>query len=371
MRRTIALKTLTLTSGGRGLIELDQLPPSHYLQGILFTVPLTMLQNAAPAAVLPRTFNRIIDSLKIGRRVAVTGQALDVLNWLMTGRDQSSTDYIGAGAGTFDRIVNVAFPFTDPTAYEPNDTAAAVEVFRDTPLELVFGSLATLFPSFTGAGSVTPGGFQALAVIESGTPGKVATPVQVDVIDLNTDTRLDPGVYTHLAIFKEDGTAITSAEVATLTVYIDGTPVIDTLTLPQLSALFNMMKASGSSPRATATTTPFLSVPGESLNDEPGGAAAAGSGVSAEFLPVLYPDAAGKLTKAWPCPTGIRIRYTGTGTGLRAVTRRIEPVSDAAAFKAGLKMGLSGVRGIRAKTSSKAGVPAGSLAELVLPKRLE
>ncbi|MBK9497107.1 MAG: hypothetical protein IPO08_21850 [Xanthomonadales bacterium] len=370
MRRVIPLKTLSLVSGGRALIELDQLPGQHYLKSILFTVPLTMLQNAAPAAVLPRTFNRIVDSLKIGRRVALTGQALDVMNWLMTGRDQSATAYITAGAGTFDRVVNLGLSFSDPTAYEPDDTAAAVELFRDTPLEVGFGSLATIFPSFTGAGSVTPGGFQALAVIEKGAPGKVATPVQLDVVDITADSRLDPGVYTHLGIFKEDGTAITSAEVTGLTVIIDGTPVIDNATLPQLAALFNLLKSDGAAPSSYSTTTPFATIPGENVTDQPGGAAAAGATISAEFLPILFPSHAGKLTKAWACPTGIRIKYSGSGTGLRVVSRRVEPVSDAQVVKAAAKMNLRPPTTITAKTASKAGVAPGSLAELVLPKRV-
>ncbi|MBK9519385.1 MAG: hypothetical protein IPO09_19005 [Anaeromyxobacter sp.] len=370
MRRIVPLKTLTLTSGGRFTVDLDQLPGKHYLKSLLFTVPLTMLQNAAPAIVLPRTFNRIIDSLKCGRRIALSGQAMDVLAWLMTGKDQSATAYIAAGAGTFDRVVNVPLHFSDPTAYEPDDTAAAVELFRDTPLEVGFGSLATLFPSFTGVGSVTPGPFQTLAVIEAGAPGKVATPVQLDEVNLTPDTRIDPGVYTHLGIFKDDGTAITSAEVAGLTVIIDGVPVIDNANLPQLAALFNMLKSDGAAAPSTTITTPFLTVGGENVNDQPGGAAAAGAVVSAEFLPVLFPSHAGKLTKAWACPTGIRIKYTGSATGLKCVTRRVEPVSDASVVKAAAKMGLRAPTTITSKTASKAGVQPGSLAELVLPKRV-
>jgi len=366
MRRIVPLKSLSFTSGGRALVELDQLPSGHYLKGFLFNLPLTLTQGGSPAAVVPATFNRLVDQLKCGRRISTTGQAINVLHWLMTGRDNSLTAYINAGAGVFDRVLNLALPFFDPTAYEPDDTSAAVEMFRDTPLEIAFGSSASLFPSMS---AVAPGIFQPLAIIEKGAPGKVATPVQMDVIDLTPDGRLDPGVYTHLGLIKEDGSAITSAEVTGISVIIDGTPVIDNATVAQLAALFNVLKAAGGEPGSYSTTTPFAAEPAEAVTEAPGGAAGAGAGVSVEMLPLLYSQNAGKLTKAWACPTGIRIKWSGTATSLRAVTRRVEPVSDAARLKAGAKMGIQATR-VTPKTSSKAGVAAGSLAEAVLPSRL-
>jgi hypothetical protein len=358
MRRDIPLKSITYAAGGRALIELDQLPGEHYLHSILFQMPFDVVcPAAAMAAVVPATFNRLIDSVKVGRRISATGQALNVLKWLMTGRDHSATAYIPANAnGTVSRILNVSLPFIDPTAYEPDDTAAAVELFKDTPVELGFGSDVTLLPGRT---TFTPGVFQAVARIVKGAPGKLSTPVNVDVVDLTPDSRIDPGVVTHLALLKEDGSAITSAEVTSLSVIIDG--------VAQLAALFNDSKAMGGEPASNLTATPFTTIPGESVNEQPGGAVAAGSGVSVDFLPLLYPVPSGKLTKAWPCPTGIRIKWSGSATSLRAVVRRVEPVSDAAVVKAAEKMGLQAPTAIVAKTSS--GATTSPWKSALLPKK--
>jgi hypothetical protein len=368
MRRIVPCKSLTYASGGHGLVELDQLPLGHYLKGFLFNLPLTVTGAASSqAAILPNAFNRCLDQLKIGRRVSTTGQALNVLHWLMTGRDNSATAYIPANtASAFDRVVNIAFPLFDPTGYEPDDCSAAVEVFKDTPLDVTFGNNGIIFP---GCASVVAGNFTTLAIIEKGAPGKVATPVQLDVIDLVPDSRLDPGIYTHLGLMKEDGTGISSTEVTGLTVIIDGVPVIDNATLPQLAALFNVLKAQGDDPASYAITTPFATLPGEGISDQPGAAAGAGAVVTADFIPVLYSQNSGKLTKAWAAPTGIRIKWTGSATGLRCVTRRIEQVSDAQALKAGAKMGVPATR-LAAKTSSKVAPAAGSWVESIVPKKL-
>lgn len=367
MRRDVPLKSITYAAGGRALIELDQLPSEHYLHSILFQMPFDVVcPAAAMAAVVPATFNRLIDSLKVGRRISATGQALNILKWLMTGRDHSATAYIPANAnGTVSRVLNVSLPFIDPTAFDPDDTAAAVELFKDTPIELGFGSDSTLLPGRT---TFTPGVFQAVARIVKGTPGKVATPVNVDVVDLTPDSRIDPGTVTHLALFKEDGSAITSAEVTSLSVIIDGVPVIDGASVAQLAALFNDSKAMGGEPASNLTATPYTTTPGEAVNEAPGGAVGAGSVVSVDFLPLLYPVPSGKLVKSWPCPTGIRVKWSGSATGLRAVVRRVEPVSDAAVMRAAEKMGLQAPAEVVSKTASRASTSPWKAA--LLPKAI-
>jgi hypothetical protein len=283
----------------------------------------------------------------------------------MTGRDHSATPGLPAnGNGTFDRILNVYLPFEDPTALDPSDTCPAVEVFKDTPVEIVFGSDVSLL---SGRTSFTPAAFQTYAVIEKGAPGKVATPVLLDTVDLTSDTRIDPGVFTHAAIYREDGAVISSSDLTGLTVQIDGVPVIDAATIPALAALYNAQRAQGGEPASALAASPYTQIPGEAIEEMPGGAVGAGGAVSVSLLPVLYPGSDGKLTKSYPAPNGMRVRYTGAATGLRLVTRRIEPVSDANVARAAQKMGLAAST-VRPKTASGADTSPWKAA--ILPKRV-
>ena len=368
-RRIVPLKSINFASGGRAIVELDQLPGGHYLNGLLFNLPINFVAPAAAqAAVLPRTFDRVLDLVKCGRRWNVTGAAINALNWVMSGYDNSATDYIVANAnGVLDRTVNLFLPLSDFNAYEPDDTAPAVEVLKDTPLELGMGSLAALFPGMT---TITPGILQTYAVCMRGAPGKQSTPVMLDIFDLTPDSRIDPGVYSHLAMFKEDGTNITATELGNLTLYVDGTPILDAISISALAALFNATKSKGAQPSATAITTPFLAIPGEGITEEPGGAVGAGAVVSSELVPLIYPHQNGKLTKCVVAPNGLRIRWTGNAAGLRVVARRVEPLSDSQVIKAGSKMGLGTATVLTTKTASKAPVDPDSLAGRLLPRRL-
>jgi hypothetical protein len=363
MRRFYPLKSLTYTSGGRALVELDQLPSEHYLKGFLFSMGYTATMPGAHTAVTSPAQNQLVNSLKCGRRWALTGQAINAMNWLITGKDNSAAAAIALNSnGVSRRVLNLFIPLIDSDGYEADDCAAAVELFRDTPLELVFGAASSIFPSIT---TFTPDTFFTQAVIQKGSPGKVATPVQYDVIDLNADTRLDPGNYTHLAIFKEDGTYITDTDVTALTVIIDGVPVIDNQSVGTLAAMFNALKALGG--EAGGFTAGATAIPGEAVDEQPGAAVGAAAGLAMPIIPVLYPQKSGKLTAAWPCPTGIRIKYSGAGTGLRAVTRRIEAVSDAQVLKAAEKMGAMTPTVIQPKTASKA--DTSPIKAALLPKR--
>jgi hypothetical protein len=78
MRRFYPLKSLSYSAGGRGLVELDQLPGEHYLRGLLFHFPWsTVLPAAAFSAVASAVLNRLIDQVKIGRRISITGQSIN------------------------------------------------------------------------------------------------------------------------------------------------------------------------------------------------------------------------------------------------------------------------------------------------------
>lgn len=367
MRRAYPLKSLTFASGGRAIVELDQLPPDSRLKGILFTAPVQITNAGGTGAIIqPYTHNRLVDAVKLGKRINATGQLLDKLVWLMTGRDPSATLYVPAADGVYSRALALMLPFMDRDGYEPDDTSPACGMFRDQPIELSFGSTATLYPS---ANAVSIGTVQPIALVEKVKPGQLATPVVIDYADQAAEGRLPPGVYTHLGVCKEDGTALTSAEITEITVEVDGEPVIDRLTVPQLSAIFNAMKALGGevfSAGASAT------IPGEAVEEHPGYAAAAGATVSVQFVPLLFPQLAGKLTKAWIAQNGIRVKWSGSLGTLRFFWRRVEPMSDAQVVKAAAKIGQVATN-VRTRTASKAPItdsPTGRLLSAILPKQV-
>jgi hypothetical protein len=376
MRRIVPLKSITPVSGGRALIELDQLPTDYCLKGLHFSMPFYATNASGAAAVNHYTLNRFIDSVKIGKRISTTGSLMDKLAWLSKGSDSSALAGLPAFAtssGAFSRVLNLVLPFADYDAYEADDTSPNVAAFRSTPVELAFGAFATLL----GANwTPTMGTFQPLAIIQKVQPGRVAPPTIIDYVDAaGYEARLEPGVYTHLFVAKEDGAPITSAEVTDMTVYVDGEPVLDRITVAQLGALFNFIKAKGTEPQSATIAVTGITIPGEGVTDQPTTAADAGAGVvNAEFLPLLYPQPAGKLSKAWMSGAGIKVKWAGSLSSLRFGFRRIEPQADAAVVKAAAKVGVANPTTIRAKTASKAPLgnsPRARLVASILPKQVE
>lgn len=375
-RRIIPLKSLTPVSGGRALIELDQIPGDYALKAIAFSMPFDAANAAGALAVQPYTVNRFFDSVKIGKRISTTGTLLDRLAWLMSGKDSSSVALLPAqatAAGTFSRVLNLMLPFMDLDAYEADDTSPNAKAFASTPVEVAFGAFSTLL----GANwTPTMGTLSTYAICQKVQPGRVAPPTRIDYVDAaGFEARLEAGVYTHLFVTKEDGSPVTSAEVVDVTVYVDGEPVIDRMSIAQLAAIFNMLKARGGETTSSLAASPFTTIPGEGVTEQPGGAAGAGGAVSVEFIPLLFPQPGGKLSKAWMSGAGIKVKWSGSLNTLRFGFRMVEPQSDASVVAAARKTGVANPANIRPKTASKAalnvGTPRGRVVAAILPKQVD
>jgi hypothetical protein len=346
MRRRVNLQSFAFGTSGNALIDLKGLPQDDRVVRVDLHMPFAALQGGAGAVVTGNTIQRLIDRVAQGRRInGVGGQALNALAWAQSGRDPSICADIPAPAGTYDRILNLCLHYADYDAADPTDTAPLGAMLKDNELVVNFGSVVALMPTLT---SIT-GILRSTAVVEKAPKGAIATPILLDEYEQAGELNLPAGNYTHLVAFKADGTAFTSAEVASLTVYLDSVPYIDSQSIAQLAAGWNQDKAVGGDTQATSATVP---VAGEAVTEQPGVAAAAGAAVSVgPFLPILIPPHRYALTKPFRVESKLRVVWTGTLPSMRVVTRRLEELTDDQVIRAGAKAGIAAKSAI-AKTMS-------------------
>jgi hypothetical protein len=335
MRRRVNLQSFPFGTSGNAIIPMSGLPAEDRLVRVDLHMPFAATQGAAGAIVTGATIQRLIDRIVQGRRInGIGGQALNALAWAMTGRDPSLCADIPVPAGAYDRILNLALRFADYDSASPTDTAALCGMFKDTELIINFGSVVALMPTLTGIA----GTLRTTAVIEKAPKGHIATPLLLDEYEQSGELNLPAGNYTHVVAFKQDGTPFTSAELSSLTVYLDSVPYIDAQSIAQLAAAWNQDKAQGGDVQALSATVP---VAGEAVTEQPGVAVAAGAAVSVgPFLPLLYPSQGYSITKPFRAEGKVRVVWTGSATTLRVVTRRLEELSDDQVVRAGAKVGI-------------------------------
>jgi hypothetical protein len=346
MRRRVNLQSFAFGTSGNAIIPMNGLPAEDRLIRVDLHMPFAATQGGAGAIVTGGTIQRLIDRVVQGRRInGVSGQGLNALAWAQSGRDPSICADIPVPAGAYDRILNLALHWADYDSADPTDTAALCAMFKDTELVINFGSVVALMPTLTGI----VGTLRATAVVEKAPKGAIATPVLLDEYEQSGELNLPPGNYTHLVAFKPDGTPFTSAELASVTVYLDSVPYIDSQTIAQLAAGWNQDKAVGGDTQALSATVP---VAGEAITEQPGVGLAAGPAVSVgPFLPLLVPPHRYSITKPFRVEGKLRVVWTGTATTLRVVARRLEELSDDQVVRAAAKAGLP-ARSAVAKTIS-------------------
>lgn len=365
MQRIFPLPSFAYSgAAGSIIVPLDQLPPGYRLRGILATLQLNVTQSAVAAAVTAATLNRLFAMLTIGKRFRATGAGLNALFWAMMGRDFSlCADIPATNATAFSRDVKLWLPYSDLDAYEPDDTAPNVALFKDSPLQVDLASLTALAATLTGALAAT---LRTNAVIEKSGADFVATPQRINFADYaGQQVRLDPGSYSHIVAYKEDGSNFTAAEVSALSVAVDGEPVAQRNQMAELAAIFNIQKAKGSNVQSLSATAP---VAGESLGDEPAVAGAAADTVDiGPFLPIFVPRAGYRMTRVLHARRGITIDFEGTLQAFRIGYRRLEPQSADQVVRAARKQGVVATKAKSAVAGPNVPAP-GSYAAALLPK---
>jgi hypothetical protein len=352
--RPYDLETKTFASKGNPIIDISPLPAGYRLRNIIASLEDgTFTQGAAGTAALITGDKLALLFSKVTHDnfMDADGVLLRFLEWMQGGRDfDLPADLPATADGVFKRSPRIVIPFSDQSMAEPNDCAPRVELYRNKNVQLNLADTAAS-PFNVLAAAAVAGTLKFTANIEPAPAGVVNAQQDIGRADFEGHTLIHkktPRAYTQLFLYKTDGTAFTSAELATISLKVDGEYLYRTLTLQQLASVFNLMRASGSGVQTTSATAPDG---GEVVTDQPA-AAAAGSGTTVPFVPLYCLENAGKVSKALWAREQVAVETTGTLTtgfklGYRSVVHQ-DREYDERAIMLGYKPGAW-----RSKTYSK------------------
>jgi hypothetical protein len=308
--RTIELPSKDFASGGNPTIELGGALADHRVQAIEHDLEVVITNDGTAVVVTGDKLIQLLDSIKVGKRADGLGVYWRLLNILMDGFDPSlPADVPAVNAGVYTRNIRVKIPYADFSAGRPLDTAVLIELLKNQQPVVKFGALATLFPHFA---SVT-GKLNTRLVCDPAPADAKLGPVymghhdstgRANVIEM-TNRELE-----YLFIFKRDGAALTSAEIASVELKVDGETVWDKVNIGELARAWNIARAKGPSRQVTDATNP---VGMECLNDQQN----VGNGLSGWSLPVIpvyFPGARFSRNAAGTIPVAKSITLNTTGT---------------------------------------------------------
>jgi len=230
-------------------------------------------------------------------------------------------------AGVYKRNVQCVLPFQDSWHQQsPADCGQLSQAYRETPVQVDFDTETAVFgavntPTVTGT-------LRVYAYHEPIKPGIVPAIVEVGYTDWNGQRIELKGdrAYTHLHIFNEDGSVITSAEITGFTLAADGEPYDNVSLRPQdVVSGFNWSLGDGRAIRVASATAP---VGGEALSDQPAVGTGVADTVSMEFVPLLTPGTGYKIMDALHCTKSLSIDVQGSKTSFRIGWRAIVPKSE-------------------------------------------
>jgi hypothetical protein len=345
------LESKTFADSGNAIISLKDLPPGRRVTGVLLRLSALVTQAGGTGTAFPALEQkRAFAAIRVGRRIRVSGTFLRCLNWLQLGHNFGNSAGVPAANGAYRREIQVMLPFSDYSSANPGDGAVPSEFFKDTPIEIDWGVVATILGTGTLAGTC-----RALAFHEPSQPNYVPASQVLGYEDWGQqEILLKPGLYTHIFLFNEDGSTMTDGEVATVSMWVDGEQVYSSIKAGELLSMFNYFTADGTALETASDTAP---VGGEELTDEPGVADAAATTITTQFLPLFAPSAGYLLSKCLMAERGIRIQLAGTDTSLRVGYRMIEAKSNDGMVRAAHSLGVGTPSSFTPKTASKVQLP--------------
>jgi hypothetical protein len=294
--------------------------------------------------------------------------ALDVLAWHMRGLQMDvPADVPNTNNGVFNREICFTIPFYDTNCQGTDDGDPLPSFYENSPLTIDFDVSTTLFTSL----ATVTGTLRVFLLLERADFGVIPSIVEIGFFDPNAQHIELAGerVFTHLHLFKESGTGITSADITGVTITADGELQTNLALRPQdLTRIFNNYSADGVGLLASSATAP---VPGERLTDDPSASSGGSTTITAEWQPIITPPNNHKLTKLLQVEKSVIFDLTGGMTsgfrlGYRAIIPRTDAQRDAMRQSAGIPDGWTPVT----KTKSKTGTRSVRLAR-ILPLRFQ
>lgn len=335
-----------------------QIPPNRDILGVVFRLDCDITQpGAGQAAQLGAVLHQLLASVKIGRRVSISGLGMRFLNWLMLGREPNfPAGFPATAGGVFSRAISWSLWYQDPSSRAPNDGAVPSELWQD-PIEVRFGTTAIF--AATVPTSVGNAVLRTYVVHQAGQKddNTAVVPVSLNIQseDFNALTAIvnKVGRWVYAVLYREasnDAGGITSAQVSNVTSYIDGEPILNNLRSQDVATVYNQFKARGSNVETESQTDPRG---GEIIDDLPGAAAAAGQGTTVDCLPLIVPTDEYLVSECPEANIGAKFEMAGTLGAYKIAYRIVEPRPLANLGNAGRKLGLANAD-FEAKTHSKA-----------------
>lgn len=354
-KKSYELEQKTWTSGGKLIVQLAGLPKDHRLTHILIEQTSTVTNAGATGGIYPRslaTSLALIEHKSPRWTVRRTGKQLwnDAKHMDGKSLNNAAVSVTGMGGSAevkcFMRLSPVDF-----NAGSPNDCAQPTSLMEGKTIEITCASTPTVESGFTI--SATTLKFTCFFIPGAG--DTVPTKVRQDYEDWAQATALlRPGVYSHLYIYDESDSAVTTTEYTKVRVQQDGREVVDNLPTTQLIAEYNRVSVQGASQD-------------NELEQLPTG--------TALFIPVITPEKGYKVSNLPTATQTCRADITGSVSTARWAYRILELASETEDNEAMRLMGVAEPertpRG--EKTRSKVAVNAtgvrASVLSRVLPKR--
>lgn len=347
-------------TAGNMQFPLRNTPAASRIRSLNFRLEADFLTGAAAALIPSLQLFRLISKIDLGPTRSGSGAYFHVLESIRRGMEVSFPASIPAtNASHFLRNITWRVPFRDPRQAFPDDDEPVANSLNGIVVNVVgapFLELDTGDNTWNTLGSIT-GTLYCEAELEEPNESPGAE-VEFFTFDLTGQTpELDPGLYEDIFVFRENLATISSLQVATIGLQVDGLQLMDDHTrLGQHIARYNDAYALGPRTQLSSATVPEGE---ELLNDQPAVTAGAAATLTVPWVPVVYPLKGGKKTQLPLAQRNILIRYTGTDTTLHVGCRRIRRRTDAekvAAMHAVGRNDISSAAQIEAKTGSKKGL---------------
>lgn len=338
MRKLHLLKTQAFGVGSIPF-SLQNLPKGKKIEAIRVRADLVATTGAAAALIAGSGLFRLFQTIRLGGMVDTTGMQLRALAWLTSGREPYLPASIPAtNSKPFQRVLQVDIPYSDQGAREIAEGAPPTEDSQNVDLQVIMAAFASLGAATWGTLASITGTVRVYAVLADNAAKKLAPRSHIGYVDDSGQTfTLPPGLYKRVWLANEDGSAITSAEVTSVAIDVDGEPYCDTITLAELIEQWNMEHAATGTTRADSATAP---VAGARITCVPSAAADADASFSAELVPLITMPKRAKLSQAVLAEQSIRIQFTGSKTTFRIGFERIEPYSESGLYASFQRLGV-------------------------------
>lgn len=330
-------ETKAIASGGKIQLTCKELEKGKAIHRIEVVADCAFTQGAAPATVYGREMMQLVKELRLSKRHIMLGAQLGWQAFLTRGRRASlPAAFLGVAGNVFSRKIRYVLDFYDRRAKRPDAACPLSDFLKDEPLSLSIESVgvagATVAASCTFVGNV-----YAIAYVADATPGRLPSILCHEYVPWTGKRIVLDGKgrsIVDLFLFKQDGTAFTAAELATISASVDGVPYDSLPGVPaDLTFAFNEDLADTNN---VEVDTVAGYTPAGMLTQDPGVAAGAGAGVAPEIVPVFYGRPGYKILELPQADSQVVLTCTGTLSDFIVGVRYLEHRTEDQRQRAGL-----------------------------------